>query len=264
FILEHFGCHPPLKIPHPAVFSPEKVPEKLDAIVIGSGIGGLAAAVLLAKVGRRVLVLEQHGRLGGCCHAFSEKGFEFDTGIHYVGQLHDGSLWRFLVDQLTDGQLEWAPIPPTFDAVVLGEPGRDKAIQLCTGARTYFNRLKEQFPGEEAAIDEFKRLVKVMGVTTGFWVLGVLKLLPLPLVQLLSRSGLLSLLSPFCRMNSRSVKDVVDGLTTNAKLRAVFSYIFPTYGIVPGCWGTLLIFSCPFFSLSLPFSSLTLFLLSLA
>lgn len=81
----HFGCHPILKTPpfsppHPAVFSPEKVPEKLDAIVIGSGIGGLAVAVLLAKVGRRVLVLEQHGRLGGCCHAFSEKGFEFDTG----------------------------------------------------------------------------------------------------------------------------------------------------------------------------------------
>uniref|UniRef100_A0A8C3LVG3 All-trans-retinol 13,14-reductase n=1 Tax=Chrysolophus pictus TaxID=9089 RepID=A0A8C3LVG3_CHRPC len=228
-----FGCHPLLRTPHPAVFSPEKVPEKLDAIVIGSGIGGLAVAVLLAKVGRRVLVLEQHGRLGGCCHAFSEKGFEFDTGIHYVGELRDGSLWRFLVDQLTDGQLEWAPMPPTFDAVVLGEPGRDKAIQLCTGTRTYFNRLKEQFPGEEAAIDEFKRLVKVMGVTTGFWVLGVLKLLPLPLVRLLSRSGLLSLLSPSCRMTSRSVKDVVDGLTTNAKLRAVFSYIFPTYGVLP-------------------------------
>uniref|UniRef100_A0A8C2TKA4 All-trans-retinol 13,14-reductase n=1 Tax=Coturnix japonica TaxID=93934 RepID=A0A8C2TKA4_COTJA len=214
-----------------AVFSPEKVPEQLDAIVIGSGIGGLAAAVLLAKVGRRVLVLEQHGRLGGCCHAFSEKGFEFDTGIHYVGQLHDGSLWRFLVDQLTDGQLEWAPMPPTFDAVVLGEPGRDKAIQLCTGPRAYFDRLKEQFPGEEAAIDEFKRLVK--SVTTGLWVLGVLKMLPLPLVRLLSCSGLLSLLSPFCRMASRSVKDVVDGLTTNPKLRAVFSYIFPTYGVLP-------------------------------
>lgn len=214
-----------------AVFSPEKVPEKLDAIVIGSGIGGLAVAVLLAKVGRRVLVLEQHGRLGGCCHAFSEKGFEFDTGIHYVGQLHDGSLWRFLVDQLTDGQLEWAPMPPTFDAVVLGEPGRDKAVRLCTGTRGYFDKLKEQFPGEEAAIDEFKRLVK--SVTTGLWALGLLKMLPLPLVRLLSRSGLLSLLSPFCRMTSRSVKDVVDGLTTNAKLRALFSYIFPTYGVLP-------------------------------
>lgn len=93
-------------------------------------------------------------------HDFTQR---YSTGIHYVGQLHDGSLWRFLVDQLTDGQLEWAPMPPTFDAVVLGEPRRDKAIQLCSGARTYFSRLKEQFPGEEAAINEFKRLVKVMG-----------------------------------------------------------------------------------------------------
>ncbi|XP_065601092.1 all-trans-retinol 13,14-reductase [Cyrtonyx montezumae] len=214
-----------------AVFSPDKVPADLDAIVIGSGIGGLAAAVLLARVGRRVLVLEQHGRLGGCCHAFSEKGFEFDTGIHYVGQLHDGSLWRFLVDQLTDGQLEWALMPPTFDKLVLGEPGHDKAIQLCTGTRAYFDKLKEHFPGEEAAIDEFKQLMK--SVTKGLWAVGLLKMLPLPLVRLLNRLGLVSLLSPFCRMSSRSVKDVVDSLTTNTRLRAALSYIFPTYGVVP-------------------------------
>uniref|UniRef100_A0A8B9SRP7 All-trans-retinol 13,14-reductase n=1 Tax=Anas platyrhynchos TaxID=8839 RepID=A0A8B9SRP7_ANAPL len=150
-----------------AVFSADKVPAGLDAIVIGSGIGGLAAAVLLAKAGRRVLVLEQHGKLGGCCHTFSEKGFEFDAGIHYVGQMHEGSMTRFIVDQLTEGQLEWVPMPAAYDAVVLGEPRR----------------------------------------------------------RILQR--------PFCRMASRSLKDVVDGLTANAELRAVLSYIFPTYGVLP-------------------------------
>lgn len=61
-------------------FLASRVPQDLDAIVIGSGIGGLSIAVLLAKVGKKVLVIEQHGRAGGCCHTFSEKGFEFDIG----------------------------------------------------------------------------------------------------------------------------------------------------------------------------------------
>lgn len=61
-------------------FLASKVPENLDAVVIGSGIGGLGVAVLLAKVGKKVLVLEQHDRAGGCCHTFSEKGYEFDVG----------------------------------------------------------------------------------------------------------------------------------------------------------------------------------------
>ncbi|GAA6084330.1 inactive all-trans-retinol 13,14-reductase-like [Tachysurus ichikawai] len=61
-------------------FRKEKVPENLDAIVIGSGIGGMTAAATLAKLGKRVLVLEQHDQAGGYCHTFTEKGFEFDVG----------------------------------------------------------------------------------------------------------------------------------------------------------------------------------------
>lgn len=59
---------------------------------------------------------------------------------------------------------------------------------------------------------------------------GVLKMIPRALATLLCRSGLLPRLSPFCRLASRSLKEVVDGLTADRELRAVFSYIFPTYG----------------------------------
>ncbi|CAG0892909.1 unnamed protein product [Cyprideis torosa] len=44
-------------------FSTEKLPSELDAIVIGSGIGGLTTAALLAKKGQKVLVLEQHDQI---------------------------------------------------------------------------------------------------------------------------------------------------------------------------------------------------------
>ena len=61
-------------------FHPKRIPERIDAIVIGSGIGGLTTAAVLAKSGQRVLVLEQHDQAGGCCHTFIDKGFEFDVG----------------------------------------------------------------------------------------------------------------------------------------------------------------------------------------
>ncbi len=81
-------------------FSPEKVPANLDALVIGSGISGLATAAVLAKSGKKVLVLEQHDRAGGCCHTFVEKGYEFDVGVHYVGNMVDGQVDKTLIDQV--------------------------------------------------------------------------------------------------------------------------------------------------------------------
>ena len=61
-------------------FSADKVASSLDVVVIGSGVGGLTAAAVLAKLGKKVLVLEQHDKAGGLCQSFTVKGFQFDTG----------------------------------------------------------------------------------------------------------------------------------------------------------------------------------------
>lgn len=75
--------------------------------------------------------------------------------------MQEGSIIRFMVDQLTEGQLEWAQLPAVYDTVVLGEPGSGRTYRIYSGKEKYFQGLKEQFPGEGAAIDEFERLVKV-------------------------------------------------------------------------------------------------------
>ena len=59
----------------------------------------------MSKVGKKVLILEQHDQAGGCCHTFIDKGYEFDVGIHYIGEISKGEINRTLVDQITDGQL---------------------------------------------------------------------------------------------------------------------------------------------------------------
>lgn len=55
-----------------------------DVVVIGAGLGGLSAGALLAAQGRRVLVLEQSGSIGGCCSTFERKGYRFDVGASII------------------------------------------------------------------------------------------------------------------------------------------------------------------------------------
>ncbi|MGJ5674940.1 MAG: phytoene desaturase family protein [Nostochopsis sp.] len=63
--------------------------DKYDVIVIGSGVGGLCAAALLARYGKRVIVCESHTIAGGAAHNFRRRGFEFDSGPSFYCGLTD-------------------------------------------------------------------------------------------------------------------------------------------------------------------------------
>jgi prolycopene isomerase len=66
-------------------FRGESRRDAYDVIVVGSGIGGLTAAALLARAGRRVLVVERHDRVGGYAHSFRRGRYLFDSAVHLVG-----------------------------------------------------------------------------------------------------------------------------------------------------------------------------------
>ena len=133
----------------------------LDAIVIGSGIGGLTCSALLARCGKRVLVLEQHDRAGGSTHVFEDKGFEFDTGVHYLGNV---SKSQPILDMLTgpDRRIEFARMGTAengyvYDAIV-EKNGREWLIP--SGENAYREMLVREFPAYEEQIARYLELVR--------------------------------------------------------------------------------------------------------
>jgi all-trans-retinol 13,14-reductase len=123
-----------------------------DAIVIGSGIGGLSAAAALGKRWCKVLVLEQHSVIGGLTQTFRRGDWDFATGCHYVGGVGphpgaEGQLGRML-GWLTGGALKFAPCDNPYDIVRL--PGFEFGIEH--PEESYRDALLARFPREAATI----------------------------------------------------------------------------------------------------------------
>ena len=154
--------------------------ETWDAVVIGSGIGGLAAAGLLAAVGgKRVLVLEKHSEPGGLTHVFRRDGASWDVGLHYVGDMEKGTLARSLMDFLSGGRLRWNRMPHNFERFVY--PGL--TFEVPSDPHEYEDRLVGAFPAEAKAIHRYFHDIRrvqswdVMGFVKefmprfiGFWI----------------------------------------------------------------------------------------------
>lgn len=86
--------------------------DKYDVVVLGSGIGGLSTAALLAKKGYKTLVAEKLGIIGGRCATLDYKGFKVPTGVVGVPML--GTLKSIFDDVGAEFNVTPVTIPPKF------------------------------------------------------------------------------------------------------------------------------------------------------
>lgn len=196
-----------------------------DAIVIGSGMGGLTTAALLARHrGQRVLVLERHYTAGGFTHVFRRPNYEWDVGVHYIGQVSDPrSRVRAAFDHLTDGRLEWAGMPDVYDRIVIG----GRTYDFPSGTERFRERMKGYFPGEGAAIDRYLALVKEAAGASGLYFAE--KAVPGPIARL---AGPL-MRRRFLSYADRTTANVLGSLTSNRELMAVLAGQWGDYGLPP-------------------------------
>jgi len=213
-------------------FKPDRIPNNLDAVIIGSGIGAMTTAAIMAKAGKKVLVLEQHDQAGGCCHTFIEKGYEFDVGIHYIGEMGHQSLNKTLLDQISEGQIEWAPLDDDYDVISIGYGEKNRKYPVATGSKAWKDLLHSQFPKETEAINKYFGLLDASSKTSTIH--GALKLLPLWLVRIVLYTGIMKYITNiFNPEYTITTLELINSLTSDKDLRAVLMYCWGDYGTLP-------------------------------
>jgi len=128
--------------------------DQFDVAIVGAGLGGLIAGAKLAKEGKKVLIVEQHSKLGGCATHFKRNGISFEIGLHEMDGLNNPDDPKNLIfsDLNVFEHVEFLQVPEfyritngRFDVVV--PHGVSEAINAITIA----------FPKEHQAINTFFR-----------------------------------------------------------------------------------------------------------
>ncbi|NQW37052.1 MAG: NAD(P)/FAD-dependent oxidoreductase [Flavobacteriales bacterium] len=200
------------------------VQENYDTIIIGSGMGAMATGAILAKEGQKVLILERHYTAGGFTHIFKRKGYEWDVGIHYIGEVQrKGSVMKSLFDYITDGQLKWADIGNVYDRIIIG----DKSYDFVKGVKNFKKQLVSYFPEEEKAINDYIGLVfKAVKTSRNYY---ISKALPPVLNALIG--GFMK--RPFYKLADKTTYEVLKSLTDNEALIKVLCGQYGDYGLPP-------------------------------
>ena len=193
-----------------------------DVIVIGSGAGGLSAALPIAQKGLRVLVLEQHSHIGGWTHSFKKQGYKFSPGVHYIGSLMPGESLRKVYEGLGISEyLSFTEINPDgYDHVYIGT----ERFDYPKGQKALTERLKTRFPAEARGIDGYMDMVEKL--VTGMNNLGSVKN-PLDAVQAAPDAG------SILRWALRSGQKLVDHFISDPVLKAILMAQAGDHGMPP-------------------------------
>lgn len=196
-----------------------------DAIVIGSGLGSMTFGSIMAQMGKKVLLLEKHYVPGGFTHIFKRKEYEWDVGIHYVGDVHkDFTFISILFAYITEHKLKWQEMDEVYDRIVLG----DKSYDFKAGKENFIEMLYERFPGKEAAIDEYiKTVYAATGTNRKFF---QERALPSILSKLIGGR----LTKKYYEWSDKTTSEVLDGITDNKELKGVLAGQYGDHGMPPG------------------------------
>jgi all-trans-retinol 13,14-reductase len=204
-------------------YRPTRLNGPYDALVIGSGIGGLTTAALLSELGWRVAVLEQHYTAGGATHSYDRAGYEWDVGVHYIGDMGKQTTVRRMMDFLTQGNLGWAPMDAHYDRFFIG----DRVYDAVAGREAFRDNLVGYFPRESAAIDRYLELLSE--VSRGMRTFSVDRTLP-PWAAAVAGPVLRSRLP---RSFGRTTWEVLSEITQDPELIAVLTGQWGDLGLPP-------------------------------
>ncbi|RTL26695.1 MAG: NAD(P)/FAD-dependent oxidoreductase [Burkholderiales bacterium] len=220
------GTSKPKKVNCPRIglrFRDWRLKGPYDAVVIGSGMGGLTTAAMLSAMGWKVAVLEQHYTAGGYTHSYEREGYEWDVGLHYVGDMDARTQPRKLMDFLTGGRLQWAAMGQVYDRFFIG----DKVFDAVAGKQAFRDELVRRFPQEAAAIDRYMALLaQVKKAVPLFTMARLLKPWQRAVVK-----PCLGLMLP--RTLNMSTGAVLSEITQNPELIAVLTAQWGDYGLPP-------------------------------
>ena len=195
-----------------------------DCIIIGSGMGGMSCGAALAKMGNRVLMLEQHYIPGGFTHSFARKGWHWDAGVHAIGEMSEGDIPRAFLDWLTDGKVEMVSLGNPYDRFLFHD---GLVVEFADSRDAYIANMKGLFPEQSEGIDRyFETVEKAAKASMAFF---GLKTMPASVDRIGSR-----IVSAVSRdWWSVTTAEILDECGIEGKLRTALTVHWGYYGSIP-------------------------------